>query len=50
MKSDKLYLTHIVECIGNIEDYTQDGYSAFIQSRKTQDAVSVAAQACHEET
>jgi uncharacterized protein with HEPN domain len=39
MKDDKLYLTHILECIENIEDYTRDGYSAFIQDKKSQDAV-----------
>ena len=39
MKDDKLYLIHISECIRQIESYTQDGKTAFIQSRMKQDAV-----------
>jgi uncharacterized protein with HEPN domain len=39
MKGDRLYLTHILECIEWIESYTQDGYATFAKSRKTQDAV-----------
>jgi uncharacterized protein with HEPN domain len=39
MTGDRLYLTHILECIEWIESYTRDGYAAFVESRKTQDAV-----------
>lgn len=39
MKSDKLYLTHILECIQRIESYTQDGHDAFINHTWMQDAV-----------
>jgi uncharacterized protein with HEPN domain len=39
MSNDKLYLTHILECIRWIESYTQDGYAAFSQSHQMQDAV-----------
>lgn len=39
MKDDKLYLIHILECIGRIEQYTVDGREAFLQDIKTQDAV-----------
>lgn len=36
---DKLYLIHIVECIGRIQSYTEEGRDAFLQTQKTQDAV-----------
>lgn len=39
MKDDRLYLTHILECIGRIEGYTQDGRDAFMASSLIQDAV-----------
>lgn len=36
---DKLYLTHIAECIEHIEEYTAPGSDHFMTSRLTQDAV-----------
>jgi len=39
VKDDKLYLIYIQECIGRIEQYTQDGKSQFLADTKTQDAV-----------
>lgn len=39
MKDDGLYLTHILECIARIEDYTRGGKDAFMASRMAQDAV-----------
>lgn len=39
MKDDKLYLTHILECISNIEDYTSNGRDEFFESTLIQDAV-----------
>ena len=39
MKTDRLYLVHILESIGHIQQYTAEGRSAFIDERKTQDAV-----------
>jgi uncharacterized protein with HEPN domain len=36
---DKLYLTHIAECIEHIEEYTAPGCDHFMASRLTQDAV-----------
>jgi len=39
MKDDRLYLTHIQECISRIEQYAADGREAFFADTKTQDAV-----------
>lgn len=39
MKDDKLYLTHILECIDTIEEYTADGKEAFFTTKIIQDAV-----------
>ena len=39
MKSDKVYLTHIMECIESIEEYTEEGKEKFIKSKLIQDAV-----------
>jgi uncharacterized protein with HEPN domain len=39
MKDDRLYLTHIAECIRRIESFTQGGREAFMQSPMIQDAV-----------
>jgi len=39
MKDNRLYLIHILESIGRIEDYTRDGEVAFMRETKTQDAV-----------
>ncbi|KAB8133644.1 DUF86 domain-containing protein [Gracilibacillus oryzae] len=39
MKNDKLYLTHIMECIINIESYLPNGEEDFFSSKLIQDAV-----------
>ena len=39
MKDDRLYLHHILECIGFVEDFTKEGKEFFLSDRKTQDAV-----------
>ena len=39
MRDNKLYLIHILESIGRIEDYTREGKIAFLHDTKTQDAV-----------
>ncbi|MBC7908417.1 MAG: DUF86 domain-containing protein [Rhodospirillaceae bacterium] len=39
MKDDRLYLTHIVESIERITEYTQGGEQAFLTTRMIQDAV-----------
>jgi len=39
MKDDKVYLTHIVECIQYILEYTQSGEEEFYKQRIIQDAV-----------
>ncbi len=39
MKDNKLYLIHILESIGRIEEYTREGKDAFLLDTKTQDAV-----------
>ena len=39
MKDDTLYLIHILEGIGRIEQYTAEGKGAFLRDTKTQDAV-----------
>lgn len=39
MKDDKLYLLHIKEAIGWIEEFTNAGETEFFEDRKTQDAV-----------
>lgn len=39
MKDDRLYLIHIKEAIGWIEEYTHDGKDIFFKDHKTQDAV-----------
>ena len=36
---DRLYLTHIAECIDRIEEYTVSGRDNFMANRLTQDAV-----------
>ncbi len=38
MKDDRLYLVHILECIGRIQEYTAPGEAEFMSSPKTQDA------------
>ena len=40
MKDDRLYLTHIAECIERIREYTAVGKAEFISSRLRQDAVA----------
>lgn len=39
MKDDRLYLVHIRECIGRIQEYTAPGKADFMSSPMTQDAV-----------
>ena len=39
MKDDRLYLIHILECIGKIEEYTAEGRAHFMNSTLLQDAV-----------
>ena len=39
MKDDRLYLINIQESIERIEEYIQDGRDAFLDDKKTQDAV-----------
>lgn len=39
MKDDRLYLIHILECIGKIENYTREGRAVFMDSSMIQDAV-----------
>ncbi len=39
MKSDNLYLYHILEAMGRIRDFVRDGREAFMSDLKTQDAV-----------
>lgn len=39
MRDESTYLTHAVEAIDAIADYTADGQKAFFSDGKTQDAV-----------
>lgn len=39
MKDDRLFLIHVRESIGRIEEYTADGREAFFADTRTQDAV-----------
>jgi len=39
MKDDAVYLHHILECIGRIEEDTAEGKGRFLASRRLQDAV-----------
>lgn len=39
MKDDRLYLSHIGECIRRIESYVRDGKVQFLTDTKTHDAV-----------
>ncbi|VVB68848.1 Uncharacterised protein [uncultured archaeon] len=39
MKDDRLYLIHILESIGRVEEYTSEGLEQFLADKKTQDAV-----------
>jgi uncharacterized protein with HEPN domain len=39
MKDNKLYLTHILECIEKIDSYTSSGEKEFVKSTLLQDAV-----------
>ena len=39
MKEDAVYVRHIQECIGRIEEYTEAGRSAFMASTLIQDGV-----------
>lgn len=39
MKNNKLYLSHILECIENIESYMPNGEEDFFSSKLIQDAI-----------
>lgn len=39
MKDDRVYLKHILDAVGAIEDYTKGGQDAFAATRMIQDAV-----------
>jgi uncharacterized protein with HEPN domain len=39
LKDDRLYLTHIAECIERIQDYVSGGANSFLHTRLVQDAV-----------
>ncbi len=39
MKSDRIFLDHILECVNWIERFTSEGREAFLKDRKTQSAV-----------
>ncbi len=39
MKSDKIYLIYLLECLEKIKEFTHDGKEAFMVSRLIQDAV-----------
>lgn len=39
MKTDTVYLAHIIECIRRIEENTATGHEAFLASHTLQDAV-----------
>lgn len=39
MRDDRVYVTHIRECIDRIERYVQEGRATFLTDEKTQDAV-----------
>lgn len=39
MKSDRMYLEHILECIEKILRFSEGGMDAFFQDDRTQDAV-----------
>ncbi len=39
MKDDGIYLNHVLECIGRVEEYTKGGHEAFIESTLIQDGV-----------
>ena len=38
-KDPRVYLVHLLECAGRIEDYIQEGEAPFMRDTKTQDAV-----------
>ena len=38
MKDDRLYLTHILDSIERVEQYTAEGKHVFLEDEKTQDA------------
>ena len=39
MKDERVYLAHILECIGRVQAYTKDGRDDFFSSTVKQDAV-----------
>lgn len=40
MKDDRLYVTHVLDCIDRIEKYTTEGQASFFRSDLIQDAVA----------
>ena len=38
MNRDFLYVSHILECVQAIEDYTANGHEFYLEDQKTQDA------------
>jgi uncharacterized protein with HEPN domain len=39
IERDRLYLTHVLEAIAAIDEFTRDGKDVFLNDRKTQSAV-----------
>ena len=39
MKSDRVYIEHILECIQNVEEFTREGREAFMNSKLIQAGV-----------
>ena len=50
MKDDRLYLNHIIECIGNIKRYLAGDENIFFDDDKTRDAVMRQLQIMSEST
>jgi len=40
VKDDRLYVTHVLDCIDRIEKYTTEGQASFFRSDLIQDAVA----------
>ena len=41
MKDDRLYVEHILECIEDVAQFTQDGKDTFFSDKKAQQAVDI---------
>ena len=39
MKDDRLYLNHILECAGKVQEYAKEGREKFLESTLVQDAI-----------